>query len=302
MNQEQKKMKKYIITGSIGHISKPIVEGLVKAGNEVKVITSSAEKVQSIEALGAKALVGRAQDVGFLTSAFTGADAVYTMIPPIWQTTNWRADMNIVGKNYLEALKAANIKYVVNLSSVGAHMGTGAGPVDGLHDFENMLNSINGLNVMHLRPASFFYNLFNQIGLIKNMNIAGSNYGAGDNKIAMVHTNDVAKAGLENLLNLTFIGSSIQYIASDERTGAEIAEVLGKAIGKTFPWVEFPDDQAKAGMLQAGLDEEHAENFMTMGVAMRNGKMQEDYLKNKPKLSGVKLEDFAKEFAAAYNA
>ena len=51
-------MKTYVITGSIGHISKPIIEGLLRAGNEVRVITSNNDRVTEIETLGAKALVG----------------------------------------------------------------------------------------------------------------------------------------------------------------------------------------------------------------------------------------------------
>src|SRR5690349_13801359 len=113
-------MKKYIVTGSLGHISKPIVEQLVKAGKEVTVITSSEDRVKEIEKLGAKALVGNVQDVAFVKSAFKGAEVIYTMIPPIWQTNDWRASQNVIARNYADAIQANGIKYVVNLSSVGA--------------------------------------------------------------------------------------------------------------------------------------------------------------------------------------
>ena len=66
-------MKTYVITGSIGHISKPIIEGLVKAGNTVRVITSNSERTAEIEKLGARALVGKVQDATFITNAFNGA-------------------------------------------------------------------------------------------------------------------------------------------------------------------------------------------------------------------------------------
>src|SRR5690348_16105572 len=128
-------MKTYVITGSIGHISKPIIEGLVKAGNEVRVVTSSADRAKEIEKAGARALVGSVQDLSFIKSAFKGADVVYTMIPPIWQTSNWRSSMNEVARNYTNAIIENKVKYVVNLSSVGAHIGNGVGPVDGLYDF-----------------------------------------------------------------------------------------------------------------------------------------------------------------------
>src|SRR3954471_18696870 len=102
-------MKKYVITGSVGHISKPVIAGLVKAGKEVKVITSSPDRVRDIEALGAVALVGGVQDASFLKEAFRGADVVYTMIPPIWQTDNWRAAQTEVATNYAEAVRVNKV-------------------------------------------------------------------------------------------------------------------------------------------------------------------------------------------------
>ncbi len=292
-------MKTYVITGSIGHISKPIIEGLVKAGKEVRVITSSQDRVSEIEATGANALVGKVQDLSFLKDAFKGADVVYTMIPPIWQTNNWVESMNEVGKNYAEAIRANNVRYVVNLSSVGAHVGKGIGPVDGLYHFEQLLNNIQDLKVKHLRPSYFFYNFINQIGLIKQAGIMGANYGEGE-KVFLVHTHDIAKAALDELLNLNFSGKSVRYILGDERSGKEIAEVLGKSIGKELNWVVFTDEQQKQGLLQAGLSETHAQSFTDMGKAIRDGLMQGDVRKNKPSLSGIKLEDFANEFAKVF--
>jgi uncharacterized protein YbjT (DUF2867 family) len=294
-------MEKYIITGSLGNISKPIVEGLVKAGKIVSVITSDPNKVDAIEKIGAKAIVGSVQDAEFIKKAFEGAEVVYTMIPPIWKTDNWRKSLNEVGENYAKSIASNGIKYVVNLSSIGAHLGNGVGPVDGLADFENLLNVIPALNVKHLRPSFFYYNFFAQIGLVKQAGIFGANYGDDDQKIFLVDPKDIASAALEELLNLNFTGNSIRYIIGDERTGKEIAQVLGKAIGKEIPWVVFTDEQQKQGMLQAGLPETHAEGYTQMGVAIRTGKMMEDARKSRPAFTSTKLEQFAKEFAAAFN-
>ena len=82
---------KYAITGSLGHISQPIVTALVKAGHEVTVITSNQYRVKDIEALGASAAVGSIEDTAFLTKAFSGADAVYTMVPPKSDAPDWKA-------------------------------------------------------------------------------------------------------------------------------------------------------------------------------------------------------------------
>ena len=295
-------MKNYVITGSTGHISKPVIEGLVKAGKTVKVVTSSAGKVSEIEGLGATAVVGSLFDAAFVKKAFEGADAVYVMIPPVWQTTNWRATQREMAVNYTEAIRSLGIRYAVVLSSIGAHLPEGCGPVSGLHEFEQMLNKISGLNVKYLRPAFFYYNYLNQIGMIKQAGIMGGNYGLEGQKLPLAHTDDIARVALDELLSLSFKGNSVRYILSDLRTAQEIVDVLGKAIGRKFPWVVFTDEQQKQGLLQAGLSETHTAGYVEMGAALRSGKMQEEVIKQPLEKNGVRLEDFAKSFAVAYSA
>ncbi|MGF7215021.1 uncharacterized protein YbjT (DUF2867 family) [Spirosoma lacussanchae] len=293
----------YVITGSLGHTGKPITEGLIKAGHTVTVVTSKPENAAAIEALGAQAAVGSVTDADFLKQAFAGADAAYLLIPSNWGVTNWRAFQNQIGDNYIEAIKANDIRFAVLLSSIGAHLGEGAGPIDGLYDMEQKLVAVTGLNSKFLRPSYFMYNLFGMIGMVKGAGIMGSNF--GDEKVVLTHTDDIAAVALQELLNLDFTGQQVRYIAGDERTGPEIARVLGEAIGKPeTPWIVFSDEQSKQGMLQAGMSEEVATQYTYLGEAMRNGKLQEDFYAKKPAEYGtVKLEDFAKnEFAPAFNA
>lgn len=293
-------MNNYVITGSTGHISKPIIEALVKAGKNVRVVTSTQARSKEIQDLGATPIVGDIRNSGFSKEAFRDADVVYTMIPPIWQTQNWRAAQNEVADSYIEGLKGSSVRYIVNLSSIGAHLPNGVGPVSGLYDFEQKLNKLSGVNVKHLRPSFFFYNFFSQKDLAKQAGLLGGNYGTGE-KLFLVHTDDIASAAIEELLSLNFSGSSIRYIIGDERSGHEIAEVIGKAIGKKLNWAEFTDEQQKQGLLQAGLSETHANNYTEMGKALRTGIMQEDARKNKPQFASTKLEKFAEEFAAVFN-
>ena len=294
---------KYVITGSIGHISKQIAIGLLKVGHEVTIITSNPERVAAIEDLGAKAAFGSVEDVSFLTNTFKGSDAVYTMIPPTWNTSNWKNHIAQIGKNYAAAIKASGVKNVVQLSSIGAHMPEGCGPVSGLFYAEKALTDLDAVHVKILRPGFFMYNLYNNINLIKQMNIMGGNYGE-DTIITLTDTDDIAAVAIEELSQIPFAGNSIRYIVSDERSTTEIAVVLGAAIGNpSQPWINFSDEQSLAGMLQAGLSPELANNYVEMGAAMRSGEMTADYFRNKPSTFGkTKLEDFAISFAAAYQA
>ncbi len=293
---------KYVITGSLGHISKPLVIALVKAGHEVISITSTTERTKEIEALGAKAAVGSLENFDFLKESFSGANAVYTMVPPNFTTTDWKGYIEQVGRNYTNAIKSNNIKYVVNLSSVGAHMPDGCGPVSGLYRVENLLNELNAVNIKHLRPSYFYNNLLANIGIIKSMDIMGSNFAVTGKKFGLVSTDYIASKAIDALLQLKFTGHSFEYIANDDVSTDDIAVLVGNAIGKPgLKWVQFSDEQALAGTLQAGLPEEAAKNYVEMGQAIHSGKMYEDYWSNRPSIPDApRLSDFAKIFADAY--
>lgn len=294
---------KYVITGSLGHISQSVVKNLVAAHHQVVVISSNENKKVEIEALGAIAAIGSVSDAAFINQTFSVADAVYLMIPPNFATTNLMEYQQQVANIYVESIKLNGVKNVVQLSSIGAHLRQGAGPIDGLAYLETELEKLADVNVKMLRPSYFFYNLFGMIGLIKNAGIMGSNFGNANEKLVLVHTSEIAEAVTENLLNLNFTGKTVQYIASDECTVTEIAEALSKAANKpNTPWVTFSDEDALNGMLQSGLPKTNADGYVEMGKSIRDGLLQADYWNNKPTLGKIKLADFAKEFEAAYHA
>src|ERR1700739_4581088 len=101
-----------VLTGSLGHISKPLAVGLIPKGHAVTVISSKAEKKNEIAALGAKAAIGSIEDSAFLTSAFTGADIVYLMEPP-FNFLDHTIDMENywlnIAKNYKQAVQQSGV-------------------------------------------------------------------------------------------------------------------------------------------------------------------------------------------------
>ena len=167
------------ITGAAGNITKPLAEKLLSAGAQVTIIGRNAAHLQPLTDKGAKAAIGSIEDVAFLQQAFTGADAVYLMVPPQYAAQGLEAYQQI-GANYAAAIKAATVKYAVTLSSVGAHLPQGCGPVTGLYRVEQELNKLTGTNVLHLRPGFFYVNFYGSLSMIKDMNMIGGNYGDSD--------------------------------------------------------------------------------------------------------------------------
>ncbi len=292
---------KIIVTGSLGHISRPLVEKLKSAEHDVIVISSKTDRKTEIEALGANAAIGSVSDVAFLTETFKGADAVYTMVPPTFSASDWKKHIAGMGKIYAQAIEASGVKNVVNLSSMGAHMPDGCGPVSGLYFVEQALNALDGVNVKHLRPGFFYYNFLSNIGMIKHMGIIGGNYGENV-KLVLANPADIADAAAAELMTLSFNGKSISYVVSDEKTTDEIAKILGEAIGKPeLKWINFSDEDSVGGMLQNGVPIDVAKNYTEMGAAMRNGEMASEYKASKSvKFGKTRFEAFAPVFSAAY--
>lgn len=294
---------KITITGSLGHISKPLTQQLLQGGHTVTVISSNPQKQKDIEALGALAAIGSVADVAFLASAFTGADAVYCMIPPN-HYYDPELDLNAyvlrTAQHYAQAIRQSGVKRVVHLSSIGAHLDKGTGLILTHRDAENILKELPGIGLTHMRPTSFHYNLLSFIPQIKHSGKITANYG-GDDKVVWVAPADIAAAVADEIVS-PLDGRKIRYVASDELSCNEVAAILGAAIGKPgLEWETISDQQTREGMEAAGLNPGIAAGLVEMQSSIHSGVFFEDYYRNRSVLGKVKMTDFAREFAAVYN-
>lgn len=289
-----------VITGSLGHIGKPLTDELVQKGHYVTVISSKPERQADIEAAGATAAIGSVEDVTFLTDTFIGADAVFCLIPPNFSEADQIAYYSRVGDNYAQAIEQAGVKRVVDLSSNGAHLANGTGFIVGSHRVENRLNALPNVAVTHIRPGYFYYNLYGFVGMIKAAGFMGANYG-GDDRLALVSPVDIA-ATVADELTTPETGQPVRYVVSDDRTCNEVAQVLGRAIGKPdLSWIVISSEQMKQGLEANGVPAHAAAMLVELGAAAHSGILREDYNRHKPVPGRVKLEDFAPAFAAAFS-
>jgi uncharacterized protein YbjT (DUF2867 family) len=293
--------KTYVITGATGHIGTALVQKLLAAGNIVKAIGRNTEKLNKLKEKGAQILPGDLNDLAFLTKAFTGADAVFAMIPPNQQAENIRADQQKIGKSLIAAIKNSKVKNVVVLSSIGAHLTKGAGIVLGLNDFEQEINKLQGVNVKVLRCGYFMENLYGQLPVIQQMNVIGSAV-KPDLKLPIVATKDIADVAAKRLSTLDFSGVSIEYVLGPKDLNFnEIAGIIGKAIGKPeLKYVQFPEQDAAKGMMQGGLSKSTADALVEFSRAMNSGEVISTVKRTPDNSTSTSLEEFAKTFAPAY--
>lgn len=293
----------YVITGATGNIGKAITLELLAKGKKVKAIGRNLEKLKVLTDKGAEPLVGDVYDSAFLKQAFAGAEAAFCMIPPNMLSSDFRADQKKVADNYINAVKSNNVKNVLLLSSVGAHLRKGAGVVDGLGYLEEIFLELKNMNVLNLRPGYFFENLYGQIGTINQFGIIGSAIKA-DLNIPMVATKDIAAVAAKRLLDLNFAGNSIEYVlGSRDLSYNDIARVIGKAIDKPdLKYVQFSYEDAKNGMEQSGFVSANlAELFNELSEGFNNGKALNAHTRKSQNTSPTSIEEFSQGFAYVYN-
>ena len=316
---------KIIVTGSLGNISKPLTQILVKQGHAVTVISSDPGKKAAIETLGATAAIGSIADVSFLVKTFEKADAVYGMIPLSYTDPDPESYLRRMAGNYVQALKQTAVPRVVVMSGWAADLVEGENAEDVFKDLTSAAATgatATGPSLTFLRPASFYTNFYQSINLIKGKGLPGKyltlrysglwalltgktgllmgNYG-GDDRTVFVSPADIADAVAEELLSYPD-RTTVRYIGSEEMTCNEAAKIIGTAIGKPWlKWVLIPDKQMLQGLKMARLPEKLAEMLVKMQASMHSGKTLENFRRSNPRMGKVKLADFAKEFASVYH-
>ena len=289
------------IMGATGHTGKKITEALLKTGEKVRALGRSENKLAELKRAGAEILTGDTNDAAFLTKAFRGADAVYTLLPTDPRAPDYRAEQDRQGEAIVKAIRESGVQYVVALSSAGAELSSGTGPIAGLHAQEQRLKQLKGVNVLLLRPVSFFENFYEAIGLIKREGINGNSV-APDLPIPMVATRDIADAAAKALKARDWHGVVVrELLGPRDLSFTEATHILGKRIGKPdLRYVQFSDEDQARALVQAGMSQSFADLYVEMTRAFNSGTIKPH--RTAQNTTPTRFESFASELARAYTA
>lgn len=287
---------KIVVTGSLGHVGKFLATKLVRAGHAVTVISSNPEKKAAIEGIGAGAAIGKLADADFLASTFTGADAVYCMIPISFKEADQVAYFRKIGNSYALAIRKAGVKRVVLLS------GWVAGIIRPYQEIEDIFNHLKDVSVTHIRPGYFYSNFFEAVQMIKEKDVIAATFG-GEDRIVFSAPSDIADAAADELTRPRD-GRRVRYLASDEMTCNEAANILGAAIGKPdLKWTAVTGEEMRRRLETSGLSSKLASDIVEMQEPIHKGLMTDEFARHRSEVINgkLKLADFAKEFAELFS-
>src|SRR5271168_2495260 len=289
----------YVILGASGNTGSIIADFLLSKGQRVRVVGRDVSQLQRFVRIGAEAFPADMTDAAALTKAFTGARAAYAILPPLHSRDEQEQQSDAIAKG----AKESGLRHAVHLSSYGAQVPQGTGPVTGLHSSEEKLNAISGLNVLHLRAGYFMENNLAAIGMIHGMGIFG-NALLPDVKVPMIATHDVGDYAAQRLLHLDFSGNQIRELLGErDLSMTEVTAVIARGIGKPdLRYEQFPYDQLQQALTQMGVPPKGAALYIEMYKAINAGVLVPLEPRSQENTTPTSIEEFVQDvFAAAYH-
>jgi uncharacterized protein YbjT (DUF2867 family) len=292
----------YAVIGATGNTGRVVAEDLLAAGQRVRVIGRTEDRLAPFVAKGAEAAVGDVSDAEFVARACDGVGGVYHLIPPRYDIDllAWQTE---VGKALVAGIRDAGVPYVVNLSSVGAQHHEGTGPIAGLREQEDRFNELTETNVLHLRPGWFMENMYMMLDAIQATDALPMPI-PGDISLPMIATRDIGAEAARRLAALDFDGHHIkELLGPRDYTLNEVAAIVGAAIGRPdLPFVTVAEEVAAAGFEQMGVHPATVATFMEMYRGFGNGRIVALEARSAANTTSTTLEEFAVGLAAAYGA
>jgi uncharacterized protein YbjT (DUF2867 family) len=267
----------YVVTGASGHTGTVVAQTLLAKGEKVRVIGRAPDRLERFTQKGAEAAIVDLSDPdpNDLTKAFSGATAVYAMIPPDLRSSDVPAYQAVVTKTIVSALQTSAVRHAVVLSSIGADKPDKTGPVVGLQRLEQEVSRVGGLNALFIRAGYFMENLLPQVDVIKNFGMMAGPL-RGDLKVAMIATQDIGEYAAAKMLKRDFQGKQARELLGERDLDYnEAARIVGATIGNPqLRYMQMPPEQLKPVLVQMGMSENMASLLLEMAAALNSGYMK----------------------------
>lgn len=262
----------FVVAGVTGHVGAVVATKLLAEGKKIKVLVRDAKKGEEWSKKGAEVAVGSLSNQAFLTGALKGAEGFFTLVPPDYTAADFYASQRKTADSIAGAAKASCVPHVVILSSIGADLSEGNGPIKGLNYLETALRTA-GVKLSAIRAGSFQENVFNSLKPAKEMGIYPNFVPSADYAMPMIATKDIGLLAATSLLSPPAKSETID-LQGPSYTHRQVAEKLGKRLGKTLQIVDIPAAGHVEAMMKGGMPKPFAEIYAEMYAGFASGKIK----------------------------
>ena len=229
-----------------------------------------------------------------LATAFKDVNKLFLLTP-------FQSDMLDLTSNLVNAAKKSGVKYIIKQSVMGADAEPGITP-GRLHRQAEKIIEESGIPFSFLRPNFFMQNFVNFYSpMIKSQ---GALYApAGDGKVSFVDVRDIAAVAVQALISDNqHKGKAYTITGPEVLSYGQTAEILSRELGKGIKYVNIPDEDARKGMKDMGMDDWSANSLMELFDITRKGyasditSVVEEFTGRKP----ISFSQFVKDYAQAF--
>jgi uncharacterized protein YbjT (DUF2867 family) len=261
----------YAIAGVTGHTGRVAAQTLLGHGQKLRVIVRETKQGEPWKALGAEVAVASLGDAGALAQALSGVQGAYLLVPPRYDIDDLLAAHRALVEGMSQAVRKSGLPHLVFLSSVGAELADGTGPIRSLHHAEAALTKA-GKRVTFIRPGYYFENFATvlpatQGGVLPTFLTPGKS-------LPMSATADVGRVAAELLLEPASDSRVVEIAHSPDHKPDDVAAALTEILGRTITLQPGPLDAVVPTFTSMGMPKGTAELFREMISAINSGRVR----------------------------
>jgi uncharacterized protein YbjT (DUF2867 family) len=293
-NGKKENAMRVAVTTATGHVGSAVADFLLDFGGNIQVslLGRRADKLTNSIQRGAETVIGSQDDVDYLCRATQGVNALFWATPPGYGSDNVRGFQNRLGAVGTKAIETNRIARVANLSSIGADLASGNGPIGGLHDVEGLLNQTS-CSIVHLRPGFFFENLLWQVDSIRKWGRISLPLSAST-RYPMLATRDIGRVAAVRLTSTGWSGQIVQELHGPaDLSFREVAEILTEVLGRKIVYIKCGQEEMRDMMLKNAMSENAADLMLEMYDAVENGRLRTTQPRSPETTTPTTLTEFA---------
>ncbi len=261
----------YVIAGVSGNTGKAAAQALLNAGKGVRVLVRDEAKGKTWKDQGADVAVADLTNANAVGKALRGAEGAYLLLPPNYQVEDFRAHQDRTTAALAQAVVESGVPHVVLLSSAGAELPSGTGPIAGLHVAEKVLSENKATRFTFLRAGLFMENFATSLGLLDQGLLPS--FLPADLPLDYVATQDIGALAAQLLVEGTDRNQVVE-LGGPARTTRDAAEVLSKLLGRAIAVHEAPFEAVVPTLTGAGMSANLAGLYEEMLRAIAGGRVK----------------------------
>jgi len=261
-----------VVTTPTGRIGHQVLDLLLARGAEVRVIVRDPARLPAAVRDRVDVVPGSHDDPQVVDRAFTGADAVFWLVPPDFGDPDPMSRYVTFSRAGCEAFAGKGVRRVVGVSALGhgTPLADRAGLVTASLAMDDAIAG-SGVGYRALALPGFMDNMLRSVASIRDRGVFGWP-SSPDRKLPTCSTGDIAAVAADLLLDDTWSGvDRVPVLGPEDLSHDDEARIMSEVLGRPVRFERIHPDAYLAGLVSHGASEAMARAALEMIQAKDEG-------------------------------